>query len=124
MVKRILVADDDQAIVALIKAILAEPEYLVRAVEDGREAVEIAAKELPDVILMDAHLRRVDGYEACRQIRAHPETAHIPVVFVASPNQPSEVQLAFEVGAEAFITKPFNREDLLGTIERVLAERE
>lgn len=121
--KRILVADDDPVVVALLKTILARAGYQVQGAGDGREAVWHAVLETPDLVIMDARMPRMDGYEACRLLKSDPRTAHVPVVFISAVEQATDLELASSVGAAEYISKPFSGNELLNVVSRTFTER-
>jgi two-component system alkaline phosphatase synthesis response regulator PhoP len=110
--QKILVADDELYIRLLVKDIL-EPEFTVLEASNGEEAVNIAYKEQPDLVLMDILMPKLDGYTACYAIKNNELTKDIPVVMLTGVGHELNRQLSQEMGATAYITKPFNPEDLL-----------
>jgi two-component system alkaline phosphatase synthesis response regulator PhoP len=110
--QKILVADDELYIRLLVKDIL-EPEFNVMEASNGEEAVNIARNEQPDLILMDILMPKLDGYAACYAIKNNELTKDIPVVMLTGVGHEINRQLSQEMGATAYITKPFNPEDLL-----------
>lgn len=112
---KILVADDEPTLLGLITAALMDEGYTVIAARDGREAVELAATEGPDLVLLDVMMPRLNGREALREIQAHPTVGSVPVVLM-SAGVPS-VQLPSDV---PFLAKPFDLDRLLSLIEGLL----
>jgi len=110
--RKILVADDELYIRLLVKDIL-EPEFTVLEASNGEEAVTIARNEQPDLVLMDILMPKLDGYTACYAIKNNELTKDIPVVMLTGVGHELNRQLSQEMGATAYITKPFNPEDLL-----------
>jgi two-component system alkaline phosphatase synthesis response regulator PhoP len=110
--KKILVADDELYIRLLVKDIL-EPEFTVLEASNGEEAVNITRNEQPDLVLMDILMPKLDGYTACYAIKNNELTKDIPVVMLTGVGHELNRQLSQEMGAIAYITKPFNPEDLL-----------
>jgi len=110
--RKILVADDELYIRLLVKDIL-EPEFTVLEASNGEEAVTIARNEQPDLVLMDILMPKLDGYTACYAIKNNELTKNIPVVMLTGVGHELNRQLSQEMGATAYITKPFNPEDLL-----------
>jgi two-component system alkaline phosphatase synthesis response regulator PhoP len=110
--QKILVADDELYIRLLVKDIL-EPEFTVLEASNGEEAVTIARNEQPDLVLMDILMPKLDGYTACYAIKNSELTKNIPVVMLTGVGHELNRQLSQEMGATAYITKPFNPEDLL-----------
>jgi len=110
--RKILVADDELYIRLLVKDIL-EPEFTVLEASNGEEAVTIARNEQPDLVLMDILMPKLDGYTACYAIKNNELTKNIPVVMLTGVGHELNRQLSQEMGATAYITKPFNPENLL-----------
>ena len=110
--QKILVADDELYIRLLVKDIL-EPEFTVLEASNGEEAVNTTYTEKPDLVLMDILMPKLDGYTACYAIKNSELTKDIPVVMLTGVGHELNRQLSQEMGATAYITKPFNPEDLL-----------
>ncbi len=108
MSARILVVDDILPNVKLLEAKLMSEYYSVLTASNGFEAIEVAQAEDPDLILLDVMMPRMDGFEACKRLKADPKTAHIPVVMVTALDQPTDRVRGLEVGADDFLTKPAN----------------
>ena len=117
--KKILIADDEPSIRLLIATILGV-NYDVTEAKDGQEAVDIATQEKPDLILLDIMMPNVDGYTACTIIKTNPETMSIPVVMLTGVGYELNRRLAEKVGSDAYVTKPFTRQDLLAIVGRLL----
>jgi diguanylate cyclase (GGDEF)-like protein len=101
----ILIADDSQAIVDILSAVLGA-EYEVLVARDGIAAIELAADRQPDLILLDAVMPGIDGFEVCRRLRAEERTQRIPIVFITSLNAVEDERRGLELGAIDFIAKP------------------
>jgi two-component system alkaline phosphatase synthesis response regulator PhoP len=115
--QKILVADDELYIRLLVKDIL-EPEFTVLEASNGEEAVNITYTEQPDLVLMDILMPKLDGYTACYAIKNNEQTKGIPVVMLTGVGHELNRQLSQEMGAAAYITKPFNPEDLLDKVRQ------
>ena len=117
---KILVVDDSPQNVRLFKQILSLEGHAVVTAGSGVEALEVIARESPQLVLLDVIMSGMSGYEVCRAIRANPATATIPVVMVTGLD-PAEARLrCAEVGADDVVTKPFNRDDLLARVRTLL----
>jgi len=118
--RTILVADDEPAVRQLVCRML-DSEYNVIEAQNGREAVNMAARHRPDIVFMDMMMPGVDGLSACCQIKANEGTREIPVVMLTAINYDLNKKFSEDVvGANGYITKPFTREMLLGEIRRLM----
>jgi len=117
--KKILIADDEQSVRELVKRLLSQ-NHIVLEAGDGEEAIEIARREEPDLILMDIMMPKVDGYTACYQIKQDQATKAIPVVMLTGVGHELNKKLSWEVGARGYITKPFSLQGLLDVISPLL----
>jgi two-component system cell cycle response regulator len=106
MTARVLVVDDILANVKLLEARLAAEYFEVLTAHSGREALDVCARERVDVVLLDVMMPGMDGFEACRRLKADPATHHLPVVMVTALDQPSDRVQGLEAGADDFLTKP------------------
>jgi len=115
----ILVVDDEQTIRSLARRFLSD-KFAILEASDGKEAVDMARKHKPDLILMDIMMPNMDGYCACSIIKNDQPTKRIPVVMLTGIGYELNKKLAKEVGARGYITKPFTSKELLDTIGRFL----
>ena len=119
--RKVLIADDEPGVRRLLRTILTG-EYSVLEVQNGKEAVDVAARELPDIILLDMLMPEMDGLTACGAIKKDAVTKAIPVIMVSAIGHDLNKKLAENgAGASAYITKPFSGSEVLGTVARVLA---
>ena len=119
---KILIAEDERDIRDLVAFTLRFAGYEVAAAANGEEAVSMAAKENPDLILMDVRMPRMTGYDACRILKANPDMKDIPIVFLSAKGQESEIQTGLEVGAEEYLLKPFAPDQLTERVKAILAK--
>ena len=117
--KKILIVDDEQNIRLMVGRILGK-DYIVLEAADGKEALDNAKSQQPDLILMDLMMPRVDGYTACFRIKADQATKAIPVIMLTGVDHVLNKKFAQEMGADGYITKPFSPNELLEVISRLL----
>ncbi len=119
---KILIAEDERDIRDLVAFTLRFAGHEVFTASNGEEAVEMAPKVNPDLILMDVRMPRMTGYEACKAMKADPDLKDIPVVFLSAKGQESERQQGLEAGAEDYLLKPFAPDQLSLHIKTILAK--
>ena len=120
--KRVLAVDDEPHILKLVSFSLKAHGFEVIEATDGLSAVDVAEREQPDLILLDVMMPGLDGYEACRRIKANPNTEHIPVVMLTAKTQVTEQKTGLEAGALDYICKPFTPKDLVAQVNGFLGE--
>ena len=118
--KKILAVDDEPNILMSIEFILEMEGYEVHTARDGEEALEIAGRVRPDLILLDINMPRKDGYEMCRVLREREDMAGTKVIMLTAKGQTLEKKKGLEVGADDYVTKPFSAEDLLEKIRAMI----
>ncbi|MGA2775033.1 MAG: response regulator [Candidatus Omnitrophota bacterium] len=120
--KRILLVEDELEMVRAMQIRLEQAGYEVLSTGDGKEALDKAKKESPDLVILDLMLPKMDGYKVCGLLKADARYNRIPVIMATARAQESDEKLGFEVGADAYITKPFQYEILLAKIKELLKE--
>ncbi|MEK6738882.1 MAG: response regulator [Planctomycetota bacterium] len=120
---KILVTDDIKQNVKLLRVILTASDYDVVEAYDGEEALEKAKAERPDLIIMDVMMPRLTGYEACRKLREDDALRDIPVIMVTALHEMDDRIKGIEAGADDFISKPFNKVELLARVKSLLRTR-
>ena len=121
--KTILVADDEEGVRALIVATLGrENRYHLLLAEDGEEALRIARKEKPDLLLLDIMMPKKDGYGVCQELKKDPTTSNTKVVMLTALAQEADRQKAKKAGADDYFTKPFSPTALLKKVDGLLAQ--
>ena len=110
---RILIADDTPASLSLMADLLEPLGHEVLAVANGREAIHLAHRAKPDLVLLDVMMPVTDGFSACRALKADPETSDIPVIFITSRNETGDIVRGFRLGAVDYILKPFHAEEVV-----------
>ena len=118
--KKVLIVDDSKVATMTQQIILgALSECEVIMAEDGITGVEMAVAEQPDLILMDVVMPRMNGFEACRQIRGHEATESIPIIIVTTRSEPANVDAGFTSGCDDYIYKPIDAAQLLEKIDKL-----
>jgi CheY-like chemotaxis protein len=116
--RKILIVDDEPNVRKLLRTLL--KDFTVVEAEDGEKAVEIAGAEKPDLILMDIMMPKMDGYSSCYALKRAPATRSIPIIILTALDLKLNLEFGREIGADGYITKPFNSQDLLDNIAQVL----
>ena len=110
---RILVVDDVISNVLLLKILLTNEKFQVTTANNGTSCIETAKKEHPDLILLDVMMPDISGFDTAVELKKDPNTADIPIIFLTALNSPADLVHGFQVGANDFLTKPFNKEELI-----------
>ena len=110
---KILIVDDVMSNVLLLKVLLTNEKFTIATASNGRQALEQVDKENPDLILLDVMMPDLSGFEVAQQLKANPATAEIPIIFLTALNSTADIVKGFQVGANDFISKPFNKEELI-----------
>jgi two-component system alkaline phosphatase synthesis response regulator PhoP len=121
--ERILVVDDEEDLLELIRYNLSKEGYQVQCVATGEVAIQVARTQLPDLILLDLLLPAVDGLGVCKILKGDPKTQHIPIMMVTAKTEEADVVSGLELGADDYITKPFSPRVLLARIRAVLRRK-
>lgn len=120
---RIMVVDDSQTIRRSAENLLTRAGYEVITAQDGFEALALVSSHRPDLIFIDIMMPRLDGYQACALVKGNREYAHIPVIMLSSKDGLFDRARGRLAGSNEYLTKPFNRDELLGAVEAHLARR-
>nr|WP_320039764.1 response regulator [uncultured Bacteroides sp.] len=110
---KILVVDDVLSNVLLLKVLLTNEKYNVVTAMNGTQALKMVESELPDLILLDVMMPDISGFEVARQLKEKPAFAQIPIIFLTALNSTADIVKGFQMGANDFISKPFNKEELI-----------
>ncbi len=116
---RILIVDDSPSQLLGIQRIIEKLGHESLTAEDGASGVEVAKRELPDMVLMDVVMPNLNGFQATRQLSRDANTRHIPVILVTTKDQDTDRMWGLRQGAKAYLTKPFSEDELAELIERI-----
>lgn len=117
---KVLIVDDEKNIVEAIKYNLEQAGFRTITAHDGRRALELAQRELPDLITLDVMLPEQDGWEVCRLLRQDRRTQHIPVIMLTVKGEEADTVVGLELGADDYMTKPFSPKELVSRIKAIL----
>ncbi len=116
----IVVIEDEKNIVRVLTYNLEREGYQVRVATDGAVALETIRRQLPDLVLLDLMLPTLDGLEVCRQLRADPRTAQVPIIMLTAKTQEADRIVGLELGADDYLPKPFSPRELVARVKAVL----
>lgn len=114
---KVLVVDDDSNICELLRLYLEKEGYETKLAYDGQQAVKFASEFLPDIILLDIMLPKLDGWQVCREIR---KTSNVPIIMLTAKGETFDKILGLELGADDYVTKPFDTKEIIARIKAVL----
>lgn len=117
---KILIVDDDLTITELMKALMMMEGYEPSVVNDSTKALDVAATFQPDLVTMDLMMPGISGFDLCERLRQDPRFAKLPILVVSAKDDPGTKERAMRTGANDYITKPFNIDDLLKRIRALL----
>jgi DNA-binding response OmpR family regulator len=120
---RVLIIEDEPHILLSLEFLLERAGYETLAAPDGPRGLELARREAPDAILLDIMLPGQNGYEVCRALKTDPGLRAIPVIMLSARGQEVEILKGLELGAAAYVTKPFGNAEILEAIRAVLPSR-
>jgi DNA-binding response OmpR family regulator len=118
--RRVLIVDDEPNIVTALEFLLERRGYEVLVATNGEEALEIAGRCHPDVMLLDVMMPARSGYEVCQRVRERPDLRHVKVVMLSAKGREAEVSKGLSLGADLYITKPFSTSELVERIDELL----
>ncbi len=121
--EKILVVDDEKDIVELLQYNLEKEGYKITAASSGEECLEKIKTDLPDLILLDLMLPKIDGLEVSKILKNNPQTSNIPIIMLTAKGAETDIVLGLELGADDYITKPFKVRELLARVKAVLRRR-
>ncbi|MCK5013584.1 MAG: response regulator [Candidatus Omnitrophica bacterium] len=117
---KILIADDEETNVALIKAALSDLDCEFIVARDGQEGIALAKSEMPDVVILDVMMPKLDGYKVCGILKSDKRFAQIPVVILSSRAGEDDIKAAREAGSDVYMVKPFDQKELNRNIKQLL----
>ncbi|GAB61744.1 MAG: DNA-binding response regulator [Candidatus Jettenia sp.] len=118
--EKILIVDDEQDLVKLIRYHLEKDGYKVLSASNGEDALFMARRERPELIVLDLMLPGIDGLEVCKKLKTTPELATIAIVMLTAKGEESDITVGLRLGADDYITKPFSPKELIARIQAVL----
>jgi DNA-binding NarL/FixJ family response regulator len=124
MSKRLLVVDDEPNLLRAVAACLRAEDYEVSTARNGNDALIQLAESIPDLIISDIRMPGMDGYKLARQLRGSPRTALVPIVFLTAKDETADRIEGFRAGIDAYLTKPFEPEELIAVVNGILTRVE
>jgi len=121
--KKILLVEDEVNLRELVKARLEQNGYEVTVAGDGYQAIFQARRVKPDLIILDLMIPRLDGYTVCRTLKASSDLATVPIIMFTARSSPDDMRRGMDMGADAYVTKPFDPATLIAKIEELLQSR-
>lgn len=121
---KVLLIDDDVQIQELVRYTLEKEGLAVVTAADGKQGLELARREIPDLIILDLMLPVIDGYDVCKTLCVQKDTSAIPIIILSARDDVSDTVIGLELGADDYMTKPFSPRELLARIKVRLRERE
>jgi len=119
--KKVLVVDDEVHITNIVKFTLENEGFSVITASDGQEGLKLARQEKPDLIVLDLMLPNIDGYKICRLLKFDEKFRHIPIILLSARSSEADRQLGKEVGADYYMAKPFDPEELSLKVKELVA---
>ena len=122
--KKILLVDDETDLVETVRFSLEMEGFTVLVSHDGEDALKQARKENPDLIVLDIMLPKLDGYKVCRLLKFDERYKHIPILMLTAKTQEKDKTLGMEIGADEYITKPFEMDELMEKVKSYVSKKE
>jgi DNA-binding response OmpR family regulator len=120
MSKKVLIVDDEPGIIVALQFLMEQSGYATMVAFSGEEAMEAVTRHHPDLILLDIMLPVVDGFEVCQRVRENPDWNDIRIVLVTALGSEANVTKGLDLGADAYVTKPFSNADLVAKVKELL----
>lgn len=118
--KKILIVDDEPNIVMALEYTLKKNNYQVFIARDGEEAIDMATNKIPDLVVLDIMMPKIDGFEVLEKLKSDSALEHTKVIFLSAKNKEKDIQKGLEKGADEYLTKPFSMKKILQSIEQQL----
>ncbi|MBW2435967.1 MAG: response regulator [Desulfobacterales bacterium] len=122
MSKEILIVEDEPGVVAAIRFLMEQQGYNVRVAEKGEDALDLISTNKPHLVLLDIMLPGMSGWEVCESIRLNPEYRNVKIVFLTARRDEADIARGLALGANAYITKPFNNDQLIARVKALLQD--
>jgi len=122
MSKKVLIVDDEQDMVFGLLMMFESNNFEVMVAFDGQEALNIARQSKPDIMILDLMLPKVDGYRVCRMLKFDEKYRKIPIVILTARTSAEEMKIGMDVGADAYIVKPFDQQVLMDKVKALLKQ--
>jgi DNA-binding response OmpR family regulator len=123
MPKKILIVDDEPSILMSLDFLFRKKGYEVFIARDGREAIDLLNNHQPDLTILDIMMPEVDGYEVCSYIRKTDAISNSGIIFLSAKSKKSDMEKGLELGADAYMTKPFSNKELLENVEQIIQSK-
>lgn len=120
---KVLIVDDEPNILLSLEFLMKKEGYRVFIARDGAEAFDIIRQEVPDLLLLDVMMPRVDGYEVCSFVKQSPAYQHCKIIFLSAKSKQADVQRGLALGADLYLPKPFSTRELVSKIHELLPQR-
>jgi len=117
----ILIVEDDVEIAQMLRVFFESKGYQALIAPRGEKALELCQRQLPNIVLLDILLPGIDGYEVCRRLKSNQQTKNVPVIFLTQKDERADQIIGLGLGADAYITKPFDIAELESSVERLIA---
>lgn len=121
MNKKILIVDDEPNIVMSLEYAFKKKDFEVFIARDGTEALEIAELQVPNVILLDIMMPKMDGYETLKELRKNAALQRTKVIFLSAKNKMVDIEKGMQLGADSYVTKPFSIKKVIADVEKMIA---
>jgi DNA-binding response OmpR family regulator len=122
MSKEILIVEDEPGVMAAIRFLMEQQGYNVRVAEKGEDALDLLSTNKPHLVLLDIMLPGMNGWEVCEAIRSNPEYRNVKIVFLTARRNEAEIAKGLDLGANAYITKPFKNDQLIARVKALLQD--